>query len=428
MAIAAFSPNAVFSWDGFAINDQMPDALKGKLSVTMELRYRYEYIDNLDFNSAVDDDDAYMLLRSRINVDVTPVDYLRAFVQLQDARIWDTEFASNAAFEDSMDIRQAFLQAGGFKGFPVYARVGRQEISYGDQRLLGGFNWSNIAQSFDAAKLYYKSDFAQVDVFAARKVLIDNENFNDWDDNDNLLGLYSVLSILDNHTIDLYYLFRDTTTPVAFGPTVGMGKLDESTVGFRFRGSKLMGFDYTVEAAYQFGNFGTQDISAYAIVALAGYTIDVPWSPRIGIEWDHASGDSDPSDGDRETFDNLFPTNHMHYGYMDRASLQNLNNIQFMLSAKPMEALSLQADLHFLHLDETSDSLYNAGRKPARTSATTAVDDHVGTELDLTVKYRINRMFGIITGYSHFFTGDFLSDTGASDDGDFFYFELTMSI
>lgn len=222
------------------------------------------------------------------------------------------------------------------------------------------------------------------------------------------------------------FLRRETGKDIGFGPNVGAGELEESTIGFRLKGKHFEGLDYTVETAYQFGDFGDQDISAYAFVALAGYTFDVPWSPRMGFEFDLGSGDDDPADDERNTFDNLYPTNHMHYGYMDRASLQNLRNYRFTMKANPDEKVTLQLDLHAIYLDKTTDSLYHAGRKAIRTSESEDVDDHVGENLDFTVKYKFNKYIKILVGYSHFFPGKFLEATGAADDGEFFYVQTSF--
>lgn len=44
----------------------------------------------------------------------------------------------------------------------------------------------------------------------------------------------------------------------------------------------------------------------------------------------------------------------------------------------------------------------------------------VGTELDLTAKYKLNRHLLVLLGYSHFFPGDFIKETGPGDDVDFY--------
>lgn len=431
--MAAALPCQAAAYEVPTIDELLPETLSDKLSISLQLRYRFEYRDNFDFNGHRDDKDGFQLLRTRLNVDLTPVEHLRAFVQLQDARMWDSKFTNEAGFEDSLDLRQGFVE---IRGLPIDAfslRVGRQELSYGDQRLIGAFDWSNVAQSFDAVKLTYDTGLIKADAFASRRVIIDDDNFNKWDDDDNFLGIYATFVVENkdlpgSHTADVYYLFRDTRKPVVFGPRVGSGQLDESTLGARLVGDEVMGFDYGLEAAFQFGNFGDKDIEAFMVNALAGYTFALPWTPRVGVEWNHGSGDSDPGDNTRETFDNLFPTNHLHYGYMDRAGLQNLNDYRVKLSAKPLEGLYLQADAHFLFLDETSDSFYGADKVAVRTSATTAVNDEIGTELDFLAKYRFSRMLDLLAGYSYFFAGDYLSHTGSGDNGEFFYIQATISL
>lgn len=413
--------------EAMSINNALPESLREKLSVSVELRSRFELRDNFDFDDAMDDEDGFYLFRTRINFDVNAHERVRGYVQLQDSRIWDSEFAVKTAFEDDLDFRQGYLDIGNPGGDGLTLRLGRQELSYGDQRLIGGFNWSNVAQSFDAAKLIYDTEKFKVDLFASRKVIIDSGELNEWDDEDNFYGAYGTCKAVEKHVIDVYYLFRDADKEIAFGPNVGSGELEESTVGVRVVGKDIRRFDYGLETAWQFGDFGSEDIKALAVVLLGGYTFDTPSALRVGFEWDHGSGDEAAGDGERNTFDNLWPTNHLHYGYMDRASLQNLRDFRVTVSGKPTEKLKLQADFHVLFLDETADSLYNAGRKASRTAASPGVDDHVGNELDLLLKYNAGENIKLLAGYSHFFTGDFLTETGSDDDGDFFYLQATLS-
>ena len=42
----------------------------------------------------------------------------------------------------------------------------------------------------------------------------------------------------------------------------------------------------------------------------------------MGLLYSYASGDKSATDGSSETFQNLFATTHLHYGYMDLNSLQ----------------------------------------------------------------------------------------------------------
>ena len=54
-------------------------------------------------------------------------------------------------------------------------------------------------------------------------------------------------------------------------------------------------WDFDVEAAYQFGDFGDGDISAWMFATEGGYTFaDAPLTPRVYLGFDVASGDDDP--------------------------------------------------------------------------------------------------------------------------------------
>jgi len=56
------------------------------------------------------------------------------------------------------------------------------------------------------------------------------------------------------------------------------------------------------------------------------------------------------------------------------------------------------------------------------------VDDELGQEIDVTLKYKMFENFGVVAGYSHFFAGDFIEDTGAGNDRgvDWFYLQTTV--
>src|SRR4030095_12990989 len=116
--------------------------LYGKICFDIQERFRWENRNNnFDFNSAVDSltDDNWFLNRFRIGVAIKPVDWLKIYAQTQDSREWysdrpNTPGVMGAEGDDNFDLRQAYLQLG-----PkwLYAKVGRQELAYGDERLVG---------------------------------------------------------------------------------------------------------------------------------------------------------------------------------------------------------------------------------------------------------------------------------------------------
>ena len=53
-------------------------------------------------------------------------------------------------------------------------------------------------------------------------------------------------------------------------------------------------------------------------------------------------------------------------------------------------------------------------------------DKFAGAELDFLVTYKPLKQLGFTAGYSHFFAGDYLRNTGAHDDADFGYVQATI--
>ncbi len=422
---------------GELLNKHLPSYLKADI----EFRHRMEYRQNFDFNDSVEDEDAFDLLRARLNLQWTPVKPVKLFMQWQDSRIANDEFANKTAYENFMDLRQLYVDyedavlIDAINMNKLSLRAGRQEFSYGAQRLLGGFNWSNIAQTFDGGKLgaHFSTFHTQLDIFAGEKT--NNKSPKQADDlfdgsnKDRVWAYYATAKAFGETLIENYLIRRATYKNVSFGPS-GSSEIDDYTFGGRLKKSFSNGIDYELEVAGQWGDFRDQDVAAMMAVGILGYTFQAPWQPRAAFEFDYGSGDSDPTDGKMTAFDNLYPTNHLFYGYMDFISLQNLNDYRFQISAKPTKKLKLQGDLHLIFLDTPKDSFYSAARAVTRTAAASLSDvsPHVGNEIDLTVDYKLNNYVNVHAGYSHFFAGKYLQETGANDDADFVYVQTTLAL
>src|SRR5688572_19698287 len=134
-----------------------------------EYRMRVEGFDGGGFNAGARD--AYALNRVRLNMRVSPTYWMRFQIQAQDAQVFGKNTKPDAPpFEDTMDIRQAYVEFGKPELPAVLLRVGRQELVFGEQRLIGHLNWTNTARSFDAARLTLQHSKYKVDVFAASVV------------------------------------------------------------------------------------------------------------------------------------------------------------------------------------------------------------------------------------------------------------------
>ncbi len=442
MLLAAFSVSVGLtsnSWAGDYLNQHLPSYLKADI----EYRYRLEYKNNFDFDKGKDDADAYNLYRARVSLNYSPIKQVSLFIQGQDARVSNLSTVTKSLMRNLWDIRQlyvkyedeALVDAIGLN--KVSFQGGRQEFAYGAERLIGGFNWSNVAQTFDGgrAKFHFSPLHLQLDIFAGDKVGFRSPQESEANDlfdastKDRVYAYYATAKVFHETLIENYLIHRRTWKNISFGSS-GSAQVNDYTFGGRIKNKLPYNFDYEIETAGQWGKFAGKDVRAGMAVGILGYTFDCKWQPRLAFEFDYASGNSNPTDGKMTTFDNLYPTNHPHYGYMDLISLQNLNDYRYQLSIKPTKKLKLQSDLHLLYLDTPKDSFYSAARTVTRTvpAGNTDISAHVGNEVDLSGEYKLNNWVNFQLGYCHLFPGEYLKDTGANNAADFFYFQTMISL
>ena len=418
------------------------------------------------------DQRAFIGQRARLWGMAKPTDDTTIKLTIQDTRYWG-EYGQRAynnggpsltdEWENVTDLHEAWLQIDNFFNTGVAFKIGRQELVYGDQRLVGNFGWSNYGRSFDAAKFMYGSDQFDVDFWYSKISDSTAAQFeypfgpanSAADEDQDFYGIYGTLKTIPNNTLDLYVMYLRDGSPFLFvenpdtpslgTPNITMEEQNLWTYGARLKGD-VAGVDYTVEVPFQTGEItdkaalGTDyDISAWAWAARAGYTIpNAPVGLRIGAEYVFAQGDDDDSDGDINTFSNLFPTNHSHMGFMDQQGWRNVKAWNVNVAAKPVDKLSARLDYWDFRLDETADAWYGAGAwmnqptgmRSACTGASPSCDEHVGSEVDLTLNYAYNKAVGIQAGVSRFFVGDFIEDalgTSDVDDMDWAYLQFTAN-
>ncbi len=424
-----------------------------KVTLGAEIRSRYENRDNHDFNNATGNSSDFTLLRTRLNVGIEATDDVNAFIQIQDARIYGAE-QNEAKNSQNLDLHLGYVDVLKFAGLPMTLRVGRQKLSYGDQRLIGGFEWNNAARAHDGIKAMIKlSDNFQLDLFATKVQELDNavaegESINPiaptlfagnvttgGDMDENFYGLYGMLKS-GKQAVDFYLLYLEDNDPGMLDPrgttftSTSNDDLHLWTVGTRLKGpvSGLDGFDYGFEGAYQFGDGAGLDIKAFALHAEVGVALSLFQKSRLSIEGNYATGDDNPADKDFETFSNLFHTNHLHYGYMDRVAWMNAKNFAIKLDSKISKKLSAKLHLWDFSLAEDKDALYHAGGGVIVPAGTANNKDEVGREVDLIVNYKYNKVLGFQFGYSHFFIGDAVEESKkpTEDDADFAYLQMSM--
>ncbi len=359
---------------------------------------------------------------------------------------------------DTVDLHQAYVTIGNHKKFPLSLKIGRQELAYGEERLVGASAWNNIGRVFDGAKVRWQNEWFAADVFSSRVVIPEDEQFNVNNDYDYFSGIYATTTKIPKNTLDIYFLARNSVpgavsaepSPQAPQP----GPRDIYTLGGRLKSlpGQIGNWDYTMEGAYQFGNFldtragapkARLEQQAYMLVLQGGYTFADVWgTPRLGMEYAFGSGDSNPKDNVHQTFENLFPTNHKFYGYMDFVSLQNIHDVRAIFQLKPHARMTLAVEGHGFWLADEHDNFYNvAGVARGGTTATPTGNGYginpnynrfVGSELDIITGFALTRFAQLEFGVGHFFTGDYISKSLShknfgSKDANYLYVQTTIN-
>lgn len=384
------------------VNQELPAWLR----VGGDYRTRFEGTENRGFAPGVSDD--YLLSRVRVNVTVKPADWLTFFFQGQDARVYFNQRIPNAPnFEAPLDLRMGYAEIGAPKG-PVTLRLGRQEINFGDQRLVGSSNWANTARTFDAVRATFRSGGYRLDAFAASVVVPAAGAFDRPVTGDNLHGLVGgIEKLVPQATIEPYLFWR--LQPRVTGETGVRANLDLKTVGMRWVGKLPAGFDYVTEMAVQRGSLGAEKDRAWAGHWVLGYSpARAPWKMRLISEYNFASGDENPRDGVRGTFDHLYPTPHEKYGLCDQVGWRNIHDVRGAVEVKPHKAVGAALSYHTWWLANAHDALYAAGGAVIARRSDGAFGRRVGQEIDLSGSWAINKQISLAAGVGHIFPGEFL--------------------
>ncbi|MHC4808455.1 MAG: alginate export family protein, partial [Planctomycetota bacterium] len=148
------------------------------------------------------------------------------------------------------------------------------------------------------------------------------------------------------------------------------------------------------------------------------------WEPRVGLLYDYASGDRDPTDGIHGTFNQHFPLGHAWLGYLDLVGRSNIHAIKTQLKVKPSQKVTAWADFYTFFADQDRDALYSAGGTPTRRAAGGAGSHTFGHELDLAMKISLDVHTNVLVGYSYMWPGGFISATGSDEQPSFAYAQI----
>jgi hypothetical protein len=267
----------------------------------MEYRHGYRYpVDSTDGHAF------FVSQRIRLNLGYTD-SLVQTFLSIQDTRVWGDRTITSP--EASFGLAEGWVQLHLAPNW--FIKAGRQELSFGDQRLIGPAQWRQAARSHDVLLVSYLRDNWKWQLAGAYNQNAERLSSTSYGINQyKAMGVFQVerhkgnltgylLSIADG-TQNLYAGNEEMDVRITNGLHVqyAISKLELSSAyymqnGIRFiDGEDLMASMWNSTMAYSFGN----------------------WNVELG--YDILSG-QDSSSEKYSAFDNLYGSRHAFYGNMD---------------------------------------------------------------------------------------------------------------
>lgn len=392
------------------LNDRLPTWLR----FGIEERMRFE-------------NHSYLLNRLRVGMLIQPVRWFKMVAQTQDARSFFEKAPLGPPNNVRWDLKMAYAQFGDAEKQPVSIAVGRQVIDY-NNTIIGNSEWRNQGRAYDGVVTKIRVDRFRAAVFATSVVAPQLDGISHHQEGNNLYGAYGwITRVLPKSSIEPFVLWRVAPRVAVEGGDAKTGRLDEKAYGLRIKGSRIRNFDYRYEMVLERGFAGPNAIRAWATTAGLGYTIRAAgWRPRFFAGYDYASGDRNPQDGRRGTFDTMNPTAHDRLGIIDQFGWQNIAAWRGGATVNAHRRWSVTAQYLNLNLASASDGAYNSSGGLIARDATGKSGRHIGETAEFYTWYEINRQVHVGAGIGRLLPGEWMARVGRDISLTYPYFAIEM--
>ncbi len=267
----------------------------------------------------------------------------------QDVRTWGEETHTLKDYTaDALDMHVASVDWRP-EGLP-WVRVGRQEVTLQEHRLVGNVGWTQQARSFDGVRVGHSGAVWDLDAGA---FMLEEGDLDPDTEGDAALALLRAGWTPENGRVD-FIAVHEHDRP---------GDLERLTAGFYAKGT-LGNLSGRVEGYAQVGQNGDQAIRAGMLGVQGTLTLPAEQKPRFTLWVDWLSGDRDAADGVASTFAAPYATNHKFYGFADIATFsqggwadgQGLVDAALRASAKVGSGTTIALDAHTFLLPAPTDT------------------------------------------------------------------------
>ncbi|MCH9659978.1 MAG: alginate export family protein [Bacteroidetes bacterium] len=368
--------------------------------IDADVRARFEY--RHGFNNLFPDDAdpaAFVNQRTRLNIGYQ-AEKFTLFVAVQDVSTWgDTRQILAIDGNDSFSLFQAWGQLQINQNWST--KIGRQVISYDDQRIFGGLDWAMQGRFHDAAIIKYHKDDFIMDVggaFSQEQPSNEGTTFNTQGFFTYKAMQYAYLKKKwEKHSVSFLLLntgfqnFTDDEVPTADGVSY------RQTVGTYFK-FPIQNINLSGSAYYQIGEANaTTDLSAYQVSLEGTYKTD---KILYGLGLELLSGTDQEGSSKNNSFFPLYGTNHKFNGFMDYFYVGNhANNVglndfyaKAVITTRGKSNLLIKGHYFTANADLLDDA-----------------DAYLGTEIDLVYTHKLMNNVKLNVGYSHMFASESMS-------------------
>jgi len=300
--------------------------------------------------------------------------------------------------EEFFEIHDLYVEYRQFvKSFSL--KIGRQKISYGDNRIFGPGEWGNTGRwTWDAFKISYKNKANFIDVFAGgakihdpEKISIPFTNTEFWGG-----GLYAHYEWKKLIIIEPFYALKKEGS----APYARTLNFTRQWVGTRFFNNNNLHLVYDFTLAKEFGKESGRTIEALGLIARLGYQFYfLPMKPILSVRESYASGGR-ASDSVIRTFDPIYGSKDQYYGRMNITSWSNLDDREIIITLFPAKGMKVEATFNLFYIPVPDDVtlLGTIKLEPGK--------KHLGNEFDLFASCQASKQFQIVAVFGYFLPRD----------------------
>ncbi len=365
-----------------------------ELNVGIELRPRYEFRNG--FKTLLDDTQdpaSFVSQRSRLNLDFN-YENLKLVLRPQDIRVWGDVATNQSQTHNGLALFEGYAQ---YQLDSLWSfKVGRQVISYDNQRIMGEVDWAQQGRSHDAFLVRLTPNQKQqlevgVSVSSnAESVEQTAYTVNNYKNMQHLWYQYnfgtSALSVL---FLNNGFEFENTNQDLKTQYTQTFGGY------FKTKPNKWLA---EVSAYGQTGTRNDVDIAAWYAAASLQYLAINNW--QFGVGGEYLSGTAmDDTSRKNKSFNPLFGTNHKFNGFMDYFYVGNHANSVGLVDVYA----NLKYSKHKFGVS-LSPHVFSAAETVIGTSG--KADSYLGTEIDIVTNYKLHKFITANLGYSQLFGSD----------------------